>query len=349
MIKLKKNYLLGLRYLFPLFMGFALTALIPCRGLTHALEDAILINPKIGIDDIQLKRSKARVTLLLNEIKMSDFYATYLNQTGFHIETFLNQMEEVKFEFASPNSPVQTGSCSKRRGMSNNAKAKTVTLSPYLQTLVMTTENFDLWIFHEILGALGVFDENYALSTTTFLFARLSDRLRLKALEMGLFENVTDPNQKTMCDVEKTKNLVDVIYHAGGGSTGVGAGGDPLGLSIKLKLLTTFLSNQLESDIPSTKLDQILLKKIILIPVEIKYGAKPYLVNGISYSAPPDFSLVLFNDSSSMNHPILLDWYFEITYRDNLGLPQNLKSLIGKLIETLKQSMGDSINKPYEN
>lgn len=156
---------------------------------------------------------------------------------------------------------VPIGSCGKRLGMLNLPEKRTIyvpTIKIY-DSLSKRVQN--TWLLHEGLGALAKFDENYGLSVGIAWLASIPNQQRQMFLNSKVMDRIADPYQEVAPCSAKLQQF------AGGrpGSTGVGGGGDPFAVLIKLELMEKAW-NIASNFPPDIAID--LMERILKLPLE---------------------------------------------------------------------------------
>ncbi len=130
---------------------------------------------------------------------------------------------------------VPIGSCGRRLGMLNRPDQRLVFVpSDYFKSSLPETV-MSAWVLHEGYSATNRFDENYGFSVGLTWLANKTQNEKLLFLSEDLMEKAMDPRQEiAACSGNFPSYVV-----AGGGSTGVGGGGDPFAVQIKLELMNS--------------------------------------------------------------------------------------------------------------
>lgn len=160
---------------------------------------------------------------------------------------------------------VPIGSCGRRIGMLNWPDKNLVVVPKAYFKSALPQDVLSAWVLHEGYSATNRFDENYGFSVGLTWLASKTQMEKFFILSEGLMEQAMDPRQEiAACSGRFPSYLV-----AGGGSTGVGGGGDPFAVQIKLELMNSIYDDfSLGGSAKNFELIKPILIRALRLPLE---------------------------------------------------------------------------------
>lgn len=216
-------------------------------------NDLILISP-----DFQKRMSGFVKAVLAAPLKQQSSQIGWMN-----IEQLIEEVDQVRV-YANTSNKAVVGS-EKRLGSVNFTEQKIALINTSLLqeltrpqgqlTSLATAAGTETVILHEFLGALGYPDDNYEISTLLFM----------RSFPQDYGHSVLQQTEKSLADhlgkfPRRTKNIT--FSTEGGTSTGIGGGGDPASVAMKLIALST-LAQQKASVMKSYVKDEAEYQELI--------------------------------------------------------------------------------------
>lgn len=194
--------------------------------------DLIMISP-----DFQKRMGSFVKSVLATPLKQQQS-----SQIGWlNIEKLISEVDEVNV-YANTSNKAVVGSGTRlgsvnfteqRMALINTSLLQELTRPQGQMNTIATAVGSETVIIHEFLGALGYPDDNYEISTLLFM----------RTFPQDYGTAVLDQTEKSLADhlsknPRRTKNTT-FSTEGGGTSTGIGGGGDPASVAMKLVALST--------------------------------------------------------------------------------------------------------------